>query len=439
MSSKPTGKKKGREGMAKVKGDIGKKVEYFCVDEIRGPIVIAKGDFCPMYGEIVELVLQNTERTVRGQVIEVSEENILVQTFKGMRGVGRKDISVRFTCELLKTPVSEKIVGRILDGKGSPIDGGLQITGERRNVQGLPIRPLKRTHPYGVIETGVSSIDLLDTFIKGQKLPIFSASGLSHLKLVGQVVENARLHSGEELTVIFGGLGLTFDEYSYIMNLVKETGILGRCAFFLNKANDPVVERIILPRIALTVAEHLAFDLEKNVLVMLYDLSNYADALREISSLRGELPGRMSYPPYLYTDLASILERSGLLEGKHGSLTQMPILTMPNNDITHPIPDLTGYITEGQILLSRELEKEGIYPPIDIIPSLSRMMNKGTTGITREDHLFLSNLLYSAYSKYLKAKKLRLISGEKSLSGDDRKYLEFGGRFERKFINQRQR
>lgn len=413
--------------------------EYYCVDEITGPVVIARGNFKPMYGEIVEISL-NEGGMIRGQVMESSKDFMVVQTFEKLSGVGKRDLRIRFTGELLKASISEDMIGRVLDGTGAPLDGGLPIVGDARSVEGRPITPSRRETPHGVIETGVSAIDVLNTLIRGQKLPIFTCSGLSHLKLIGSILRNATLRvkkdeESEDLTVIFAGMGLAFDEYSYIIRLLESTGILKRSIIFLNKAQDPIVERIILPRIALTAAEYLAFDKGRDVLVILYDLTSYADALREVSSLRGELPGRMSYPPYLYTDLATLLERSGRIEGRRGSLTQLPVLTMPNDDMTHPVPDLTGYITEGQILLSRNLEKEGILPPIDIIPSLSRLMHKGSEGITREDHRFVGDLIYASYAKYLRAKKLRLISGEDALSVDDQKYLEFGKRLEREFIS----
>lgn len=406
-------------------------IEHYCIDEIKGPILIIKGGFKPKLGEIVKLNLKN--KVITGQVLETSKEVTLLQSFQTLAGARKSDISVEFSGELLKFGVSEELKGRILNGYGKPIDNGPLIYGKEQNIEGRIIRPSRRVIPKGIIKTGINSIDLLNTLIKGQKLPIFSGSGLSHLRLIGEILKNI---SQEDMLIIFGGIGLAYNDYIYISSLLQETGILRKAIFFLNRAIDPVVERIILPRVALTTAEYFAFEKEQNVIVILYDISNYADGLREISSMRGEYPGRMGYPPYLYTDLASLFERSGIISGKKGSLTQIPVLTMPNDDITHPIPDLTGYITEGQIILSRTLDKEGIFPPIDIIPSLSRLMYHGSKGLVREDFKFVGDLLYSSYSKYLKAKKLKLISGIDSLSKADRKYLEFGEFFEWNFLNQ---
>lgn len=406
-------------------------IEHYCVDEIRGPILIIKGNYKPMLGEIVALNVKN--KKVYGQVLETSKDIILLQSFKKLEGVSKSEISVEFTGELLKFRVSDELVGRVLNGVGKPIDEGPLIYGKEVEIEGKIIRPSKRSIPKGMIQTGVSSIDLLNSLIRGQKLPIFTGAGLSHLKLIGDILKNT---SQEDLIIIFAGIGLAYDEYNYIKSLLEKTGILKKSIIFLNRAIDPVVERLIIPRIALTTGEYFAFEKQKNVLCILYDITNYADGLREISSMRGEYPGRMGYPPYLYTDLATLFERSGIINGKKGSLTQIPILSMPNDDITHPIPDLTGYITEGQIILSRTLEKEGIFPAIDIIPSLSRLMHQGTKDLVREDFKFLGNILYTSYSKYLKAKKLKLISGVESLNKSDKQYLEFGEKFEKEFLNQ---
>ncbi len=411
-------------------------MEFFCVDEIKGPVVVARGDFRAMYGEVIEL--NTPSGVVKAQVMDSSKKMAVLRTFERLEGVSSEAISARFTGELFQMAVSEELLGRRLDGSGRPTDGGPIILGERREIQGTPIRPSRREPPRGMVETGISSIDVLNSLVKGQKLPIFSGYGLSHLEMLGRLLKDSRIKNGE-LKVVFAGMGLTFGEYSFINNLLERTGAIQRSSVFLNKATDPVVERIVLPRLALTTAEFLAFDQGMDVLAVLYDLTNYAEALREVSSMQGELPGRMGYPPYLYTDLASLMERSGVVSGSDGSLTQIPILTMPNDDLTHPVPDLTGYITEGQLILSRELEKEGIFPPVDIIPSLSRLMHSGTKGLVREDHKFIGNLLYSSYSKYRRAKKLRLISGEEALSGEDKKYIEFGEALEGKFLDQEER
>jgi V/A-type H+-transporting ATPase subunit B len=408
--------------------------EYYCVDEIKGPVLVIRGNFKPKLGEILNLNIN--QQTITAQVLETSKDVILVQAFKKIQGIRKDEISVEFTGELFKFMVSKDLRSRVLNGFGQPIDNGPLIYGKEKKIQGNIIRPSKREIPRGIIKTGISSIDLLNTLIKGQKLPIFSGAGLSHLKLIGEILKNI---SKQNIIIIFGGIGLSYDEYNYINNLLEKTGILRKGIFFLNKAIDPVVERIILPRITLTTAEYFAYELEKDVLVILYDITNYADGLREISSMRGEFPGRMGYPPYLYTDLASLFERSGILSGKKGSLTQIPILTMPNDDITHPVPDLTGYITEGQIILSRSLEKEGIFPSVDIIPSLSRLMYQGSKDLIRDDFKFIGDLLYSSYSKYLKAKKLKLISGVEALNESDKKYLEFGENFNKEFLNQKTR
>jgi len=415
---------------------VKKVVEYYCVTDIKGSIIITRGGLKPGIGEFVEI--KTDKGIIEGQVLETSDEYAVIQTFQKLELVGTEDIRINFKGALLKTVVSEQAIGRIFDGVGNPIDGGPPLVGEERDISGRIILPSARTPPHGIIETGISAIDLLMTLIQGQKLPVFSASGLSHLDLLIRVLKDAKLLGGD-LKIVFCGLGLPFDEYSYILNTIRETGILNRSIVFLNKADDPIVERIILPRIALTLSEYLAFDMEMDVLLILYDLTNYAEALREISSSRGELPGRMSYPPYLYTDLASIMERSGIISGRKGSLTQFPVLTMPNDDMTHPVPDLTGYITEGQIILSRDLEKEGIRPPINIVPSLSRLMHSGSKGIARKDHKVVGDVLYSSYSKYLRTKKLVLISGEESLSETDKKYLAFGFSFEKDFLDQKER
>ncbi len=410
-------------------------MEYYCVKEIRGPIIVTRGGGNPGYRENV--LIKHDNKIIKGQVLESSKDYNIIQTFKKLEGVSSEELRVEFKGTLLKFPVSEDIIGRVFNGAGEPLDNGPSIIGEERLIEGRPINPLSRKPPQGVIETGISAIDILNTLIIGQKLPIFTGSGLSHLKMIKMLIENSKImKSKENLNIIFCGMGLTFDEYDFIKNLLKGSGILKRGVFYLNKAEDPIVERIILPRIALTNAEYLAFEKEKQVLVIMYDLTNYADALREISTSRGEFPGRMSYPPYLYTDLASLMERSGITKGINGSITQIPILTMPGDDITHPVPDLTGYITEGQIILDRSLDKEGIFPPINILPSLSRLMHEGSEGITREDHLFLGNMLYSSYANFLTAKKRELISGYQSLSETDKKYLRFGEAFKKNFLEQ---
>lgn len=414
-------------------------MEYSTVSKIYGPLMIVEGVKGVAYGEVVEIETESGEKR-KGQVLEARENLAIVQVFEGTRDLDVKTTSVRFTGETLKVPVSMDMLGRIFNGIGKPIDGGPEIIPEdRRDVHGAPLNPVARAYPRDFIQTGISAIDGMNTLIRGQKLPIFSGSGLPHNMLAAQIARQAKvLGEEEQFAVVFAAMGITYEEANFFKKSFEETGAIERAVLFLNLADDPAIERIITPRMALTVAEYLAFDYDMQVLVILTDMTNYAEALREISAAREEVPGRRGYPGYMYTDLATIYERAGRVRGKKGSITQVPILTMPDDDITHPIPDLTGYITEGQIVLSRELHRKGIYPPIDVLPSLSRLMKDGIgKGMTREDHPQLSQQLYAAYAEGRSLRDLVAVVGEEALSETDRKYLKFADRFEREFVAQR--
>lgn len=414
-------------------------MEYSTVSKIYGPLMIVQGVKGVAYGEVVEIETESGEKR-KGQVLEAREDMAIVQVFEGTRDLDIKTTRVRFTGETLKVPVSMDMLGRIFNSIGKPIDGGPEIIPEdRRDVHGAPLNPVARAYPRDFIQTGISAIDGMNTLVRGQKLPIFSGSGLPHNMLAAQIARQAKvLGEEEQFAVVFAAMGITYEEANFFKKSFEETGAIERAVLFLNLADDPAIERIITPRMALTVAEYLAFDYDMQVLVILTDMTNYAEALREISAAREEVPGRRGYPGYMYTDLATIYERAGRVRGKKGSITQMPILTMPDDDITHPIPDLTGYITEGQIVLSRELHRKGIYPPIDVLPSLSRLMKDGIgKGRTREDHPQLSQQLYAAYAEGRSLRDLVAVVGEEALSETDRKYLKFADRFEREFVAQR--
>jgi len=390
------------------------------------------------YNELVEIVLSNGELR-RGQVLEIDGSRALVQLFEGSGGIDPKDSRVRFLGRSIELGVSPEMLGRVFDGMGRPKDGGPQIIPEKHlDIGGAPINPYMRDYPSEFIQTGISTIDGLNTLVRGQKLPIFSASGLPHACLAAQIVRQAKvLAQDAKFAVVFAAMGITFEEAEFFIKDFQRTGALERTVCFLNLANDPAIERISTPKVALTCAEYLAFDLGMHVLVILTDMTNYAEALREISAARKEVPGRRGYPGYLYTDLATIYERAGRIKGKEGSITQLPILTMPEDDKTHPIPDLTGYITEGQIILGRDLHRRGIYPPVDILPSLSRLKDKGIgEGQTREDHADVLNQLYAAYARGREAKELAVILGEASLSALDKRYSHFADEFEARFMNQ---
>lgn len=412
--------------------------EYTSVCEVAGPLMIVENVRGVSYAEVVEIELPSGEKR-RGQVLEAAENRAVVQVFEGTRGIDTSTTKVRFTGETVKLGVSSEMLGRILDGRGRPIDKGPKIIPEDEfDIHGYPINPTAREYPREFIQTGISTIDGMNTLVRGQKLPIFSGPGLPHNDLAAQIARQAKvLGKEEEFAVVFAAMGITFEEASFFMRDFERTGALEKVTAFINLANDPAIERIITPRMALTTAEYFAYELGMHVLVILTDVTNYCEALREISAAREEVPGRRGYPGYMYTDLATIYERAGRVHGKKGSITQMPILTMPDDDITHPIPDLTGYITEGQVVLSRELHRKGIYPPVDVLPSLSRLMKGGIgKGMTREDHANVSDQLYSAYAEGRDLRDLVAVVGEEALTDKDKKYLEFADRFEREFVNQ---
>jgi len=416
--------------------DAGK--EYTTISEISGPLMVVEGVEGAKYGEVVEVELPTGE-VRHGQVLETREDAAVVQVFEGTSGIDATSTKVRFTGETLKIPVSTDLLGRILNGRGEPIDGGPEIVPEDElDIHGAPINPAARKYPSDFIQTGISAIDGMNTLVRGQKLPIFSGSGLPHNELAAQIARQATVPGEEEeFAVVFAAMGITHEEAAFFRREFEETGALDRAVLILNLADDPAMERIITPRIALTIAEYLAFENDMHVLVILTDMTNYCEALREISAAREEVPGRRGYPGYMYTDLATIYERAGCIRGRKGSITQMPILTMPHDDITHPIPDLTGYITEGQIVLSRDLHRRGIYPPIDVLPSLSRLMDEGIgPGKTREDHADLANQLYAAYAEGRDLRDLVAVVGEEALTERDRKFLKFADEFEQRFVKQ---
>jgi V/A-type H+-transporting ATPase subunit B len=412
-------------------------VEYQTVNYVTGPLIFVEDVHSVAYNEMVAIVMPDgSERS--GQVLEVSGDTAVIQVFEGTAGIDIATTRVRFLEEVARIDVSADLLGRILHGAGKPIDGGAPIIPEKRlDMTGSPINPFRRDQPADFIETGVSAIDGLNTLVRGQKLPIFSGSGLPANELAAQIVRQARVVSGEEFAIVFAAMGITHRESAYFMQQFETTGALDRVVFFLNLADDPTVERLLTPKCALTVAEYLAFEKDMQVLVVLTDMTNYCEALREVSTAREEVPGRRGYPGYMYTDLSSIYERAGRIKGRSGSVTQLPILTMPDDDITHPIPDLTGYITEGQIVLSRHLHRRGLYPPIDVLPCLSRLMNLGIgEGKTRDDHRAVANQLYAAYAQGRDLRRLVAIVGEEALSDTDRRYLHFADEFEKLIVGQ---
>jgi V/A-type H+-transporting ATPase subunit B len=412
--------------------------EYRSINKIAGPLLFVEKTEPIGYGELVNIILFDGS-VKRGQVLDTSDELVVVQVFETTAGIGR-DSGVRFTGETIKMPVGREMLGRILSGGGKPIDGGPEIVPEKRlDITGAAINPYARASPNEFIQTGISTIDGTNTLVRGQKLPIFSGAGLPHNTIALQIARQAKvLGAKEEFAVVFAAMGITKEEANYFMQDFERTGALERAVVFLNLADDPAVERIITPRLALTTAEYLAFDLGMHVLVILTDMTNYCEALRQIGAAREEVPGRRGYPGYMYTDLASIYERAGIIKGRKGSITQFPILTMPGDDITHPIPDLTGYITEGQIVVSRDLHRKGIYPPINVLPSLSRLMNLGIGAKhTREDHKKVSDQLYAAYAEGNDLRGLVAIVGKDALSERDRTFLEFADLFENRFVRQR--
>jgi len=415
-----------------------KDIEYTTVSQVAGPLMIVEGIKDVAYNEVVKIkTASGEERT--GQVLEAFMDKAIVQVFEGTKGLDTKKTSARFIGETMKLGVSKDILGRIFDGTGNPIDNAPPIIpDERREINGNPINPYAREYPSEFIQTGISTIDGLNTLVRGQKLPIFSGAGLPHNDMAAQIARQAKVLGREEkFAVVFCAMGITAEEANLFIKDFENTGALERAALFLNLADDPTIERIILPRMALTCAEYLAFDLNMQVLVILTDITNYAEALREIAAAREEVPGRRGYPGYMYTDLASIYERAGRIRGKKGSITQIPLLTMPDDDITHPIPDLTGYITEGQIVLNRGLYKKNIYPPVSVLPCLSRLMDRGIgEDRTRADHAGVSNQLYAAYAEGCDLRDLVAIIGEDALSDRDKKFLKFADEFEQKFVNQ---
>ena len=412
--------------------------EYRTISEVAGPLMLVKSVEGVAYNELGEIELKNGERR-RCKVLEINGTDVLVQLFESSAGINLADSKIRFLGKQMELAVSEDMLGRVFDGLGRPIDGGPSIIPEKRmDVGGVPMNPAARRYPQEFIQTGISAIDGLNTLVRGQKLPIFSASGLPHAELAAQIARQAKVRgTDEEFAVVFAAMGITFEESDYFVQSFKETGAIDRTVMFSNLANDPAIERIATPKMALTAAEYLAFDKGMHVLVILTDITNYADALREVSAARKEVPGRRGYPGYMYTDLASIYERAGRQEGKKGSITLIPILTMPEDDKTHPIPDLTGYITEGQIILSRELHRKGVVPPIDVLPSLSRLKDKGIgEGKTRADHSGTMNQLFSAYARGKECKELMVILGEAALTDIDKLYAEFADAFEKEYVSQ---
>jgi V/A-type H+/Na+-transporting ATPase subunit B len=414
--------------------------EYLTISAVSGPLVVVDKVTDVKYAELVEVEFSNGEIR-RGKVLEISEDKALVQMFEGTMGLDVLDSKVRFLGRSQELGLSPDLIGRIFDGAGNPRDGGPKIIPEkRRDINGDPINPSARAYPSEFIQTGISTIDGMNPLVRGQKLPIFSASGLPHSRLAAQIARQAKVLGKEEsFAVVFGAMGITFEESDFFARDFRLTGAIERSVLFVNLASDPAIERISTPRLALTCAEYLAFDLDMQVLVILIDMTFYCESLREISAARKEIPGRRGYPGYLYTDLAALYERAGRIKGKKGSITLLPVLTMPEDDKTHPIPDLTGYITEGQIILSRELHRKGIYPPVDVLPSLSRLKDKGIgEGKTRRDHADVLNQLFACYAKGKEARELAVILGEGALSDLDRLYLKFAERFENQFVRQDQ-
>lgn len=414
------------------------RIEYTGLSEMQGSLIALEGVSGVSYDELAEITLAGGERRY-GRVIKIEGDKVVLQVFEGTTGIDMEHINTHFTGRPIKLSLSREILGRIFDGTGKPLDGLREVfPDERRDINGSAINPVSRKYPRSCILTGVSSIDATSTLIRGQKLPIFSGAGMSHNELAAQIVRQAHtMESDEQFAIVFCAMGVKNDTAEFFRKDFQESGALGRVVMYLNMASDPIIERILAPRCALTAAEYLAFSHGYHVLVILTDMSSYCEALREFSSSKGEIPSRKGFPSYMYSDLASIYERAGMIRGQNGSVTQVPILTMPNDDISHPIPDLTGYITEGQIVLSRDLEQKGIYPPVSILPSLSRLMKDGTgEGYTREDHADLSNQLFASYSAVADARSLASVIGEDELSETDKLYVEFGKRFESEFIAQ---
>ena len=414
-------------------------IEYLGLSSINGPLIALEGVQDAFYDEIVDFVVNGKEHKM-GRIVEVYKDKAIIQVFEGTENMSLNNTHTRLTGHPMEIGLSEEMLGRTFNGIGEPIDDLGPITVEEvRDVNGLPLNPVRREYPRNYIRTGISAIDGLTTLIRGQKLPIFSGNGLPHDQLAAQIVKQASLggSTNEDFAIVFAAMGVKHDVADFFRRTFEESGVANHVAMFLNLANDPVVERLITPKVALTAAEYLAFEKNMHILVILTDMTSFAEAMREVSSSKGEIPSRKGYPGYLYSELATLYERAGIVEGVNGSVTQLPILTMPNDDITHPIPDLTGYITEGQIVLDRNLHGQAIYPPISVLPSLSRLMKDGIgKGYTREDHQDLANQLFSAYAKVGEARNLASVIGEDELSPIDKKYLEFGKAFEERYIGQ---
>lgn len=414
-------------------------IEYLGLSSINGPLIALEGVQDAFYDEIVDFVVNGKEHKM-GRIVEVYKDKAIIQVFEGTENMSLNNTHTRLTGHPMEIGLSEEMLGRTFNGIGEPIDDLGPITVEEvRDVNGLPLNPVRREYPRNYIRTGISAIDGLTTLIRGQKLPIFSGNGLPHDQLAAQIVKQASLggSTNEDFAIVFATMGVKHDVADFFRRTFEESGVANHVAMFLNLANDPVVERLITPKVALTAAEYLAFEKNMHILVILTDMTSFAEAMREVSSSKGEIPSRKGYPGYLYSELATLYERAGIVEGVNGSVTQLPILTMPNDDITHPIPDLTGYITEGQIVLDRNLHGQAIYPPISVLPSLSRLMKDGIgKGYTREDHQDLANQLFSAYAKVGEARNLASVIGEDELSPIDKKYLEFGKAFEERYIGQ---
>ena len=414
-------------------------IEYLGLSSINGPLIALEGVQDSFYDEIVDFVVNGKEHKM-GRIVEVYKDKAIIQVFEGTENMSLNNTHTRLTGHPMEIGLSEEMLGRTFNGIGEPIDDLGPITVEEvRDVNGLPLNPVRREYPRNYIRTGISAIDGLTTLIRGQKLPIFSGNGLPHDQLAAQIVKQASLggSTNEDFAIVFAAMGVKHDVADFFRRTFEESGVANHVAMFLNLANDPVVERLITPKVALTAAEYLAFEKNMHILVILTDMTSFAEAMREVSSSKGEIPSRKGYPGYLYSELATLYERAGIVEGVNGSVTQLPILTMPNDDITHPIPDLTGYITEGQIVLDRNLHGQAIYPPISVLPSLSRLMKDGIgKGYTREDHQDLANQLFSAYAKVGEARNLASVIGEDELSPIDKKYLEFGKAFEERYIGQ---
>lgn len=414
-------------------------IEHIGLSEISGSLVVLDGVKNASYEEIAELHLDNgTTRT--GRIVQIDGDRVVIQVFEGTRGISLTNTRTVLTAHPMELKLSPEILGRVFDGAGRPVDGMGEIYPVcRRDVNGMPINPVAREYPRNYINTGISSIDCLSTLIRGQKLPIFSGYGMKHNELAVQIVRQAKLAEDEsaQFAVVFAAMGAKNDVADFFRRSFEESGVMDRVVMFLNLSNDPVIERILTPRCALTAAEYLAFELGMHILVIMTDMTSYAEACREFSSSKGEIPSRKGYPGYLYSDLASLYERAGMIKGQSGSVTQLPILTMPNDDITHPVPDLTGYITEGQIVLDRTLDGQGVYPPVSVLPSLSRLMKDGIgEGCTRADHAPLANQLFAAYAKVQDARSLASVIGEDELSATDKQYLSFGRHFEQEFLTQ---